>query len=103
MRLLCAMVASIVVVFAPHSVRLALLGLGHIHIANIPKTIAPIVPNTNSAKSSRSDHANHFFVLYSSLSFAILVNGTNQNKANTAIIKDVTHTFTIIVIPRQVS
>ncbi len=102
MRLLCAMVASIVVVFAPHSVRLALLGLSHIHIANIPKTTAPIAPNMNNTKSGKSVHANHFFDLYSSLSSAILTNGTAKNKANTAIIKNVTHAFTIILIPRQV-
>ena len=98
MRQLAAMVARIVVVSTRLSVHLALLGLGHIHIANIPKTTAPITPNRNSTKSGKSVHTNHFFDLYSSLSFAILANGTNQNKANTAIIKDVIHAFVIILI-----
>lgn len=79
------------------SVRLALLALGHIHIANIPKTTAPIVPNTNSTKSRKSAHSSHPFDMYSLLSFAILANGTAQNKANTTIIKDVTHAFAIIL------
>lgn len=83
------------------SVRLALLALGHIHIANIPNTTAPIAPNRNSTKSSKSVHANHFFDLYPSSSLAILHNGNNQNKANTTIIKDVTHAFAIISLPFQ--
>lgn len=85
-----------------HSVRFSLLSLCHIHIANIPKTTAPIAHNMNNTKSGKSVHANHFFDLNSSLSFAILANGTAKNKANTAIIKNVIHAFTIIVIPRQV-
>lgn len=87
---------------APHPVRLALLALGHIHIANIPNTTAPIVPNANSTKNRKSVHSSHSFDLYSLSAFAILANGIAQNKANTTIIKDVTHAFTIIPIPRQV-
>lgn len=79
------------------SVRLALPALGHIHIANIPNTTAPIVPNANSTKSRKSVHSSHSFDLYSLSSFAILANGTAQNKANTTIIKDVKHAFTIIL------
>lgn len=84
------------VVLAPHSVRLALHAFGYIHIANIPKTTAPIAPNMNNTKSGKSVHANHFFDLYSSLLFAILTNGTAKNNADTAIIKNVIHAFTII-------